>query len=233
MPWLLASSTPFFSTVSTNTREAMAPDLAPCVKAAFWLSFKLPQNEGDTSRAMGAYTWAVSVRCFCTCHSLAEASTEIGFSWPSIVPCCSAPITSGQDMGVGDAPSVRKAVMCTGFSVTRIFRPLRSATPLTACLLLDRWRKPCSPQARSEEHTSELQSLAYLVCRLLLEKKKKISHTYASYTALYRLSARLATTGSIREDNTSQISPAHRQHSASFRRLLLHRMGCRQCRLRH
>src|SRR2546425_3695279 len=28
---------------------------------------------------------------------------------------------------------------------------------------------------RSEEHTSELQSLAYLVCRLLLEKKKKIT----------------------------------------------------------
>src|SRR2546425_10967403 len=29
------------------------------------------------------------------------------------------------------------------------------------------------PVDRSEEHTSELQSLAYLVCRLLLEKKKK------------------------------------------------------------
>src|SRR2546425_1631495 len=29
---------------------------------------------------------------------------------------------------------------------------------------------------RSEEHTSELQSLAYLVCRLLLEKKKKNSN---------------------------------------------------------
>src|SRR5205823_555383 len=29
------------------------------------------------------------------------------------------------------------------------------------------------PRGRSEEHTSELQSLAYLVCRLLLEKKKK------------------------------------------------------------
>src|SRR2546425_5766001 len=28
-------------------------------------------------------------------------------------------------------------------------------------------------KGRSEEHTSELQSLAYLVCRLLLEKKKK------------------------------------------------------------
>src|SRR2546425_2626752 len=30
------------------------------------------------------------------------------------------------------------------------------------------------PIPRSEEHTSELQSLAYLVCRLLLEKKKKM-----------------------------------------------------------
>src|SRR2546425_1798951 len=30
---------------------------------------------------------------------------------------------------------------------------------------------------RSEEHTSELQSLAYLVCRLLLEKKKKQNRT--------------------------------------------------------
>src|SRR2546425_11000254 len=30
-----------------------------------------------------------------------------------------------------------------------------------------------SPGNRSEEHTSELQTLAYLVCRLLLEKKKK------------------------------------------------------------
>src|SRR5687767_15555230 len=32
---------------------------------------------------------------------------------------------------------------------------------------------PTSRESRSEEHTSELQSLAYLVCRLLLEKKKK------------------------------------------------------------
>src|SRR2546425_6349031 len=31
---------------------------------------------------------------------------------------------------------------------------------------------------RSEEHTSELQSLAYLVCRLLLEKKKKKIHSH-------------------------------------------------------
>src|SRR2546425_5412777 len=39
--------------------------------------------------------------------------------------------------------------------------------------------RTCSDAARvcrSEEHTSELQSLAYLVCRLLLEKKKKKNH---------------------------------------------------------
>src|SRR2546425_8624633 len=33
---------------------------------------------------------------------------------------------------------------------------------------------------RSEEHTSELQSLAYLVCRLLLEKKKKTQYIISS-----------------------------------------------------
>src|SRR5205823_12703483 len=45
------------------------------------------------------------------------------------------------------------------------------ANPERATALLARLaaRRSCS---RSEEHTSELQSLAYLVCRLLLEKKK-------------------------------------------------------------
>src|SRR3989441_10769646 len=40
-------------------------------------------------------------------------------------------------------------------------------------------------ELRSEEHTSELQSLAYLVCRLLLEKKKKTNN--ASLNLLTRL----------------------------------------------
>src|SRR2546423_9845479 len=39
--------------------------------------------------------------------------------------------------------------------------------------------------ARSEEHTSELQSLAYLVCRLLLEKKKTISTISQSIVHVY------------------------------------------------
>src|SRR5437899_9945324 len=36
---------------------------------------------------------------------------------------------------------------------------------------------------RSEEHTSELQSLRHLVCRLLLEKKKTPATSQRSYTA--------------------------------------------------
>src|SRR2546425_7956037 len=44
----------------------------------------------------------------------------------------------------------------------------------TLCRETDAAPVPLHPfhPARSEEHTSELQSLAYLVCRLLLEKKK-------------------------------------------------------------
>src|SRR3712207_6971242 len=40
--------------------------------------------------------------------------------------------------------------------------------------------------ARSEEHTSELQSRQYLVCRLLLEKKKN-THLPSRHTQLYSL----------------------------------------------
>src|SRR5687767_15432817 len=43
---------------------------------------------------------------------------------------------------------------------------------LVYCLSLSISDFPSAGSMRSEEHTSELQSLAYLVCRLLLEKKK-------------------------------------------------------------
>src|SRR3712207_7303737 len=43
--------------------------------------------------------------------------------------------------------------------------------------------RPLDP-ARSEEHTSELQSRQYLVCRLLLEKKKKNRTTPQNYSLL-------------------------------------------------
>src|SRR2546425_5100268 len=50
-------------------------------------------------------------------------------------------------------------------------RSMRSPYPSSREWVLSPLRE-CEQGRRSEEHTSELQSLAYLVCRLLLEKKK-------------------------------------------------------------
>src|SRR5205814_6612681 len=85
----------------------------------------------------------------------------------------------------------------TLFPYTTLFRSTRSrtSTPGPAeCACACSWRSP--PARRSEEHTSELQSLRHLVCRLLLEKKKKnnttpqhINHkTYAHNQTQQRLS---------------------------------------------
>src|SRR5256885_11831541 len=54
-------------------------------------------------------------------------------------------------------------------SATGLWPPRRSGWPSSQC-------RPSAPR-RSEEHTSELQSPCNLVCRLLLEKKKKTHAT--------------------------------------------------------
>src|SRR3712207_8786435 len=46
-----------------------------------------------------------------------------------------------------------------------------------------RRRCPSTPHPRSEEHTSELQSRQYLVCRLLLEKKKQYINVPQHHTS--------------------------------------------------
>src|SRR5205823_12191499 len=89
------------------------------------------------------------------------------------------PYTSSSDLdGRPDAGGARAVQQIpaagqpgTGHRRDRV--PLRPAAPGArrrgaAARLLG----PAAP-GRSEEHTSELQSLAYLVCRLLLEKKKQ------------------------------------------------------------
>src|SRR2546425_1927273 len=74
---------------------------------------------------------------------------------------------------------IRRPPRSTLFPYTTLFRsPRRGGSrcrPTGARPGPRRWTTACRPGARgrSEEHTSELQSLAYLVCRLLLEKKKK------------------------------------------------------------
>src|SRR5258707_9835657 len=75
---------------------------------------------------------------------------------------------------------IRRPPRSTLFPYTTLFRSARQAeladrSPSMRCTSRDQastsWWLP--DVCRSEEHTSELQSRQYLVCRLLLEKKKK------------------------------------------------------------
>src|SRR3712207_7093435 len=50
--------------------------------------------------------------------------------------------------------------------------------PMAAVPAAPAWRSTVRALERSEEHTSELQSRQYLVCRLLLEKKKQNNTPY-------------------------------------------------------
>src|SRR3712207_6956203 len=65
---------------------------------------------------------------------------------------------------------------CSGPAPPPVARPPAVPTPRPAAGTARgaRWRR----FGRSEEHTSELQSRQYLVCRLLLEKKKNTLYTF-------------------------------------------------------
>src|SRR5436853_3255467 len=84
---------------------------------------------------------------------------------------------------------IRRPPRSTLFPYTTLFRspPIAAASSETRHRHAARCRigypRPPHPR-RSEEHTSELQSLRHLVCRLLLEKKKqhKNSHIDATIT---------------------------------------------------
>src|SRR5690606_40963912 len=59
--------------------------------------------------------------------------------------------------------------------------PIHRRIPLRTMMLIRRPVRTLPLDPRSEEHTSELQSRENLVCRLLLEKKKKHTTTYITY----------------------------------------------------
>src|SRR2546430_4117850 len=84
---------------------------------------------------------------------------------------------------------IRRPPRSTLFPYTTLFRSCRPSSASEGVstgggvsVAVDiKWqcRQPFSERQRSEEHTSELQSQSNLVCRLLLEKKKKAIHTHA------------------------------------------------------
>src|SRR5438046_7661161 len=85
---------------------------------------------------------------------------------------------------------IRRPPRSTLFPYTTLFRSGETLLVISGNRLMVQWavRVPVTngvirisarpDTARSEEHTSELQSLTNLVCRLLLEKKKKIKTIY-------------------------------------------------------
>src|SRR5687767_15402216 len=86
---------------------------------------------------------------------------------------------------------IRRPPRSTLFPYTTLFRSLdaKACESLLVRALAgeDQARFPMEA-LRSEEHTSELQSLAYLVCRLLLEKKKNQKYFLTSAESCSTLS---------------------------------------------
>src|SRR2546422_7561949 len=84
---------------------------------------------------------------------------------------------------------IRRPPRSTLFPYTTLFRSRAvSATPVARevdMLLATGEMVSIALVARSEEHTSELQSRLHLVCRLLLEKKKKKKQTHKYQSKLH------------------------------------------------
>src|SRR3712207_7011295 len=100
---------------------------------------------------------------------------------------------------------IRRPPRSTLFPYTTLFRSSVGSTEKTRFVTARHASATASRTSRSEEHTSELQSRQYLVCRLLLEKKKLQS-----------------------SDPLSLLLPPHRQASRLLRLLLqqaLHVLG--------
>src|SRR5689334_24623795 len=84
---------------------------------------------------------------------------------------------------------IRRPPRSTLFPYTTLFRSVIRAIPRRVFVpvpnvdsVLVRMRRRSGADDRSEEHTSELQSQFHLVCRLLLEKKKKTNKQTTNYT---------------------------------------------------
>src|SRR2546430_8906832 len=123
------------------------------------------------------------------------------FSTPLI--CCSSGVATVRDTVSADAPGYT-VVICTvggtisGYCATGRIASAPSPRSVTKALntVAKRGRSIKKCVRRSEGHTSELQSQSNLVCRLLLEKKKKKinNHTNAlSVHVKYDIATRLMT----------------------------------------
>src|SRR5947209_11525953 len=96
---------------------------------------------------------------------------------------------------------IRRPPRSTLFPYTTLFRS--RGRPLLRAARRGRHGARCRPLARSEEHTSELQSRQYLVCRLLLEKKKKTNHHIITHATNNHKPSNTA------QEEVTSATPAH------------------------
>src|SRR5258708_10801273 len=117
----------------------------------------------ETVLAISSSNSCAPVRSRCNCSMVATRCVKIFFWASNVSTCCF---------------TCSKSAFCACSCLMRVFSSL-------SCFCQERYRRnnASTPSAapaptktsRSEEHTSELQSPDHLVCRLLLEKKKKRS----------------------------------------------------------
>src|SRR5256886_11679808 len=101
---------------------------------------------------------------------------------------------------------IRRPPRSTLFPYTTLFRSVPARAARAPATRADSHAADTGRRHRSEEHTSELQSQSNLVCRLLLEKKKKkvrIVHTAVHGQLMYTLYSREACRAS--QDSTTVL----------------------------
>src|SRR2546425_5019871 len=146
---------------------ASATVRATCRTASSNVFHSTPSRDGSTPDAPPASSRTVS-------FVLVSPSTEMALKLRS---------ATRRNSGCSPAGSPTASVVSTASSVAMsgwiMPAPLAMPPTVTIPAGVSKRTAQCLGRVsvvmmRSEEHTSELQSLAYLVCRLLLEKKKKM-----------------------------------------------------------
>src|SRR2546430_13719374 len=100
---------------------------------------------------------------------------------------------------------IRRPPRSTLFPYTTLFRS--ECVDRVAGGFLDAWLDSHLARQRSEEHTSELQSQSNLVCRLLLEKKKKQRNNRSPITPARPIANRLTPPVSTCPSDTPHTRP--------------------------
>src|SRR5205085_9728620 len=106
-----------------------------------------------------------------TCAA-ARSAIASSTCWPSVLFTCTPPTSEPHTLSLHDAlPIFTEEIRLAGRALGEFGRGLFNPTIRLGVTGLSGAGKTVFITARSEEHTSELQSQSNLVCRLLLEKK--------------------------------------------------------------